>query len=65
LNNVEAPRQQISWLQVWPRRQEMSQQQIPTDFAPMEGGERTNVVMVPPNQRAGFAQHNPYTMDVD
>jgi len=24
-----------------------------------------NAVMVHPNQRAGFAQHNPYTMDID
>ena len=31
----------------------------------MEGVERTNVVMVHPNQRAEFAQHNLYTIDVD
>ena len=31
----------------------------------MEGVERTNIVMVCPYQRAWFAQHNPYTMDVD
>ena len=43
----------------------MSQQQVPTEFVPIEGVERTNVVIVSPNQRAGFAQHNPYTMDVD
>jgi len=31
----------------------------------MEGVERTNAVMVHPNQRVGFVQCNPYAMDVD
>ena len=31
----------------------------------MKGVERTNVVMVCPQQRVGFAQHNPYIMKVD
>jgi len=31
----------------------------------MEGMERTNTVIVHSNQRAGFAQHNPYAMDID
>jgi len=31
----------------------------------MEGVERTNEVMVCPQQRVGFAQWNPYTMEVD
>jgi len=51
--------------QVWPKRQETPQQQVPTGPAPMEGVERTNVVMANPQQRAGFPQRNPYAMDVD
>jgi len=31
----------------------------------MEGVERTNAVMVTPQQRVGFPQRNPYAMDVD
>jgi len=31
----------------------------------MEGVERTNAVVVNPQQRAGFPQRNPYAMDVD
>jgi len=31
----------------------------------MEGVERTNVVMTQSQQRTGFTQRNPYTMDVD
>jgi len=31
----------------------------------MEGVERTNTVMVNPQQRAGFSQRNLYTIDVD
>ena len=31
----------------------------------IEGVERMSVVMVHPNQRAGFAQYNSYTIDVD
>jgi len=35
------------------------------ELVPMEGVERTNVVMVHSNQRAWFAQCNPYAMDVN
>jgi len=31
----------------------------------MEEIERTNAVMICPNQRVGFTQHNPYTIDID
>jgi len=31
----------------------------------MEGVERTNVVMVCPNQEVGFVQCNPYAIEVD
>ena len=31
----------------------------------MKGVERTNVIMMHPNQRAGFAPHNLYAMDMD
>jgi len=34
-------------------------------FAPMEGVERMNVVIIHLNQKAEFAQCNLYTMDVD
>ena len=40
-------------------------QQATTGLAPMEKVERTEVVIVHPQQRVGFAQRNPYTMDVD
>jgi len=43
----------------------MPQQQVPMGLALMEGVERTNAAMVSPQQRAGFLQRNPYTMDVD
>ena len=33
--------------------------------APMEGVERTDVVMICPQQRVGVAQRNPYAMNVD
>ena len=32
---------------------------------PMEGVERTNIVMATSQQRAEFSQRNPYVMDVD
>ena len=32
---------------------------------PMKEVERMNIVIVHPNQRVGFAQYNPYTMNVD
>jgi len=50
LNNQETHRQILPWPQVWPRRQEMPQQWVPTGSAPMEGVERTNIVMVRPQQ---------------
>ena len=37
--------QSMPWPQVWPRRQETLQQQVPTGPAPIEGVERTNVAM--------------------
>jgi len=43
----------------------MPQQQVPMGPAPMEGVERMNVVMANPQQRVGFPQRNPYTMDID
>jgi len=46
LNIQETPRQILLRPQVWSRRQEMSQQQVPTGPAPIEGVERMNVVMV-------------------
>ena len=36
-----------------------------TEPAPMERVERTEAVIVCPQQRAGFAQRNPYAMNVD
>jgi len=49
-NNQEAQRQILPRSQVWPRRQEMPQQQVPAEPAPMEGVERTNAAMVQPQQ---------------
>jgi len=65
LNQQRALGQSLLWSQVWPRRQEMPQQWVPTGPAPMEGVERMNVAMATPQQRAGFPQRNPYTIDVD
>ena len=65
-NQQGALGQLLLWPQVWPRRQEMSQQQILTRSAPMEEVERTNMVMArPQQQKAGFPQRNPYAMDVN
>jgi len=55
----------MSQPQTWLRRQEILQQQIPTEPALMEGIERTNVVIVYPNQKAESVQQNPYTMNMD
>ena len=55
----------MPWPQVRPRRQETPQQRVPTGPAPMEGMKRTNAAMATPQQRTGFPQKNPYTMDVD
>jgi len=65
LNNQEALGQTLPRSQVWPRRQEMPQQQVSTGPAPIEGVERTNAAMVTPQQRTGFSQRNPYAMDVN
>ena len=43
----------------------MLQQWVPTELALIEGVERTNTAIVTPQQRTGFPQRNPYTMDVD
>ena len=43
----------------------MPQQWIQAGPAPIEGVERMNVVMMHSNQKAEFAQHNPYAIDVD
>jgi len=51
--------------QVWPRRQELSQQWVPIGPAPIKGVERTNAAIATSQQRAGFPQRNPYTMNVD
>jgi len=55
LNNQEALGQTLPRSQVWPRRQEMPQQQVSTGPAPIEGVERTNAAMVTPQQRTGFS----------
>jgi len=47
-NNPEIQRQLLPRPQVWPRRQEMPQQWVPTESAPIEGVERTNTVMARP-----------------
>jgi len=65
LNQQGALGQSLPQPQVWPRRQELPQQQVPTGPAPMEGVERTNAAMATPQQRAGFPQRNPYAIDVD
>ena len=59
------PRQQIPQPQVWPRRQEMPQQQIQAGSAPIERVERINAEMACPQQRVRFTQRNSYAMDVD
>ena len=43
---LEAPRPQTTRPQVWPRKQEMPQQQVVTGPTPIKGVERTNVVMI-------------------
>jgi len=65
LNQQGVLGQSLPWPQVWPRRQELPQQWVPTEPALMEGIERTNAAMATPQQRAGFPQRNPYAMDVD
>ena len=44
-NNQGALEQSLPQPQVWPRRPELPQQQVPMGPAPMEGVERTNVAM--------------------
>ena len=65
LNQQGTLGQSLPWPQVWPRRQELPQQWVPTGPALMEGVERTNVAIANSQQRAGFSQKNPYAMDVD
>jgi len=50
---------------VWQRRQEMPPQQATTGPTPMEEVERTDAVMICPQQRVGSIQRSPYAMDVD
>ena len=65
-NQQGALGQLLPWSQIWPRRQEIPQQQVPTGPTPMEGVERTNAAMVRSQQQgAGFSPRNPYTMNVD
>ena len=64
-NNREAQQQQLPWPQVWPRRQEVLQQQVQVGPVLIEGVERTNMLMMHSNQRAEFAQCNLYAMDVN
>ena len=64
-NQQEALGQLLPQPQVWPRRQETPQQQVPIGPALIEGVKRTNVAMVIPQQRTGFSQRNPYAMDVN
>ena len=62
----EVPRQQITRPQVWPRRQEISQQQVVIGPIPIERVEKTNIIMIQPQQqRAGFTPCNSQAMDVD
>jgi len=62
-----APTNRESKIQVWPRRQEMQQQRVPTGPAPMEGVERTNVVVVRgQEQNAGIPpRRDPFAMEID
>jgi len=56
----------LPWPQVWPRRQKLPQQQVPTEPTPMKEVKRTNAAMARPQQQeAGFPPRNPYAMDVD
>ena len=64
-NNREAQQQQLPWPQVWPRRQEVLQQQVQVGPVLIEGVERTNTLMMHSNQRAEFAQCNLYAMDMN
>ena len=47
-NNQKAQRQILPQPQVWPKKQKMPQQQVPTEPAPMEGVERTNAEITIP-----------------
>ena len=61
------PRQQVSWPQVWPKRQAMPQQRA-MEPAPIEGVERTNAVVVrnqEQEQRIGLPRRDSYAMKVD
>jgi len=50
---------------VWQRRQKIPPQQVTTGPALIEGVKRIEAVIVHPQQRAEFAQRNPYAMDID
>jgi len=43
----------------------MPQQWVTVGPVPIEEVERMNVVMICPQQKAGFAQQNPYAMEMD
>ena len=64
-NNNKVQWQQLPQPQIWPRRQKIPQQQVLTGPALIKRVERTNVVIVCPQQRVGFTQCNPYAMNVD
>ena len=66
LNNTRAPQQQISQPQFWLRRQEAPQQQVPTEPVLIERVEKSNTVMVYPNQQVRFVPwQDSYTMEMD
>jgi len=50
---------------VWQRRQETSLQQTTIEPTLMEGVERTNMVILYPQQRERVVQRNPYAMKVN
>ena len=52
-------------LQVWPRRQEISQQWASTELTLIEGVEKKNAVIACLNQQTVFAPQNPYAMDIN
>ena len=64
-NQQGALGQALPWPQVWPRRQETPQQWVLMGPVLIEDMERTNTVMAISQQKTGFPQKNPYTMDVD
>ena len=65
LNHQGTLGQALPWPQVWPRRQETPQQWVLMGPVLIEDMERTNTVIAISQQKTGFPQKNPYTMDVD